>query len=142
MSYYSLSPSDLQSLQFLFIIQLFFCGISTCPRPLAEYSVISRGMSVLNYPNSKKKRICSPEYYRQRHQQLEKGIVLYAIVATGTGESYSYQIQEVPLSRAMMKLERNVLDVLPVYMSYISRPVVSPFQSLLSHSPEEGFARP
>jgi hypothetical protein len=47
-------------------------------------------MSILNYPASKKKQIRSPEYYRRRRQQLEKGIVLYAIVATGTGEPYSH----------------------------------------------------
>lgn len=41
-----------------------------------------------------------------------------------------------------MKLERDVLDGLPLYMSYIFQPVVSPFQFLLRHSFEEGFARP
>jgi hypothetical protein len=99
-------------------------------------------MSILNYSASRKKQIRSPEYYRRRHQQLEKGIILYAIVATGTGESYSHYIQEVSSSRAMMKLERDVLDGLPSCMSYIFQPVVSPFQFLLRHSFEEGFARP
>jgi hypothetical protein len=48
-------------------------------------------MSILNYPASRKKQILrSPEYYRRRRQQLEKGIVLYTIVATGTGEPYSH----------------------------------------------------
>lgn len=89
MTYYSLGPFELQSLQFLFVIQFFFCGVSTCPRSLAE-PVIPRGMSILNYPASKKKQIRSPEYYRRHRQQPEKGIVLYAIVATGTGEPFSH----------------------------------------------------
>lgn len=41
-----------------------------------------------------------------------------------------------------MKLERDVLNELPLYRSYISQPVVFPFQFLLRHSLEEGFVRP
>lgn len=40
--------------------------------------------------------------------------MLYAIVATGTGQPYSHEIQEVPLLRAMMTLERDVLDGTPL----------------------------
>lgn len=67
---------------------------------------------------------------------------LYTIVATSTGEPYSHQIQEVLLLRAIMKLGRDVLDGIPLNMSYIFQSVVSPFQFLLSHSFEKGFARP
>lgn len=45
-------------------------------------------MSIVNYPASKK-QICSPGYYRQLRQQLDKDIVLYTRVATGTGGPYS-----------------------------------------------------
>jgi hypothetical protein len=88
-SYYSLGPSELQSLQFLFVIQLFFCGRQYLPTFFGRLCYFL-GPAYFELSCLKKKQIRSPEYYRRRRQQLEKGIILYAIVATGTGEPYSH----------------------------------------------------
>lgn len=138
MSYYSLDPSELQSLQFLFVFQLFFCGVSTCPRSLAE-SVISSGMSILNYPASRKKqpRVLSTALPAtgERYCPLCNSRYMYWSTRF-TSDSRSAFIKSNDEAR-----KGCAIWTPPLYELHF-QPVVSPFQFLLRHSFEEGFARP
>jgi hypothetical protein len=87
-SYYSLGPSGLQSLQFLFVI-LVLLRRQYLPTFFGRICYFLRHV-YFELSCFKEEANPQPEYYRRRRQQLEKGIVLYAIVATGTGEPYSH----------------------------------------------------
>lgn len=74
------------SLMYAGILPLDIHNIKSTILPITDvYQKVDDIYTILNYTASKAKQIRSPESYRRRHQQLEKGILLYAIVVFGTG---------------------------------------------------------